>query len=272
MNCNLINQNTRKYEQNDCRQHSERYVFFHVPHDGNTFPNELMNSICVAHEEFMYYHRRMRDIDARCMIPREYLDQSECFPISRLLCDVERFIGPQEIMERHGMGFCYEKAYDGKTIKHVNASSKLTARKYYDAHHKKLCNMCDEHSKVMFFDIHSYSDSLIQPHAKMRNTPDLCIGTDANFTPPILIEIIYKRFGEAGFTIAENAPYAGLYVPENVLYGQCDCDFIGVMLEFNKRCYCDSNEQSINNRLELIRNTIRKVIADYEQLSVPEQL
>ena len=128
MNCNLTSQNTRKGEPNDCRQYDERYVFFHVPHDGNTFPDELMDSICVAHEEFMYYHRKMRDIDARCMIPREYLNQCERFLVSRMLCDVERFIGPQEIMERYGMGFCYEKAYDGKTIKHLNESVKLATR------------------------------------------------------------------------------------------------------------------------------------------------
>ena len=278
MKCNLISQSPfegtkRDYQKaergsnlRDKPSNDQRYVFFHVPHDGHTFPAELMSSVCITREDFMNYHQMMRDIDARRMIPEEYLDQAECFAVSRLLCDVERFIGPQEIMERYGMGFCYEKAYDGKTIKHVDEVLKLATREYYDIHHKKLCSVCNEHSNVMFFDLHSYSDSLIQSHAMMRNTPDLCIGTDANFTPPILREIIYKRFGEAGFSIAENAPYDGLYVPENVLYGQCDCDFIGVMLEFNKRCYCDSNERSINKRLELIRSTIRRVIADYEQI------
>ena len=239
-----------------------RYVFFHVPHDGNAFPDELMTSVCISRDEFMYYHNQMRDIDARYMIPDEYAAQSECFEVSRLLCDVERFIGSQEIMERYGMGFCYEKVYNQKTIKHTDESLKLATRKYYNAHHRKLCDMCNEHSRVLFFDMHSYADELIQPHAIMKSTPDLCIGTDADFTPPMLTEIVRKRFSEIGFSIAENAPYEGLYVPENVLYQQSNCDFVGVMLEFNKRCYCENSGHSISNRLDLIKAALCRVISD----------
>ncbi len=245
--------------QNKCSE--PRYVFFHVPHDGSLFPEELMDSVCVAREEFMRYHDKMRDVDVRRMIPEEYLNSSECFEVSRLLCDVERFIGPQEIMERYGMGFCYEKAYDGKTIKHADEAARLAARRYYDAHHRKLCDVCAEHQRVLFFDMHSYSDELIQPHAAMRNTPDICIGTDKGFTPPLLSGIIRSIFSELGFSTAENAPYAGVYVPENVLYGQSGCDFAGVMLEFNRRCYCDAEGHSVNSRLELIKNAVRRIIS-----------
>ena len=245
--------------RNKCSE--PRYVFFHVPHDGSLFPAELMDSVCVSHDEFMHYHDKMRDIGAGRMIPEEYLGSSECFEVSRLLCDVERFIGPQEIMERCGMGFCYEKAYDGKTIKHADAQAKLAARKYYDEHHRRLCEMCDEHPRVLLFDMHSYADELIQPHAAMRNTPDLCIGTDAGFTPPLLSGIIRRCFSELGFSTAENAPYAGVYVPENVLYGQSSCDFAGVMLEFNRRCYCDEEGHPTDSRLELIKSAVRRVIS-----------
>lgn len=243
-----------------------RYVFFHVPHDGSLFPEELMSSVCIAHEEFMHYHEKMRDTGAGDMIPEEYLDSTERFEVSRLLCDVERFIGPQEIMERYGMGFCYERAYDGKRIKRADAQLRLAARRYYDAHHRKLCDVCAGHSRVLLFDMHSYADELIQAHAAMRDTPDLCIGTAAGFTPPVLSETIRRCFSELGFSTAENAPYEGVYVPENVLYGQNSCDLAAVMLEFNKRCYCDSDGRPISSRLELIKNAIRRVIAGCGEL------
>ena len=53
----------------------------------------------------------MRDTDISLAVPEEYRSGALCcrFGISRLLCDVERFAGPEEIMERYGMGYCYEK-------------------------------------------------------------------------------------------------------------------------------------------------------------------
>ena len=98
-----------------------RCPIFHIPHDGNQFPKELMESVCVSEEQFELYHERMRDIGVSLMIPSAYRTQSQTvrFPVSRLLCDVERFLGPEEVMERYGMGFCYEKAFDGTKIKNV---------------------------------------------------------------------------------------------------------------------------------------------------------
>ena len=98
-----------------------RFPIFHVPHDGWRFPEEMMASVCVPKEVFMDYHERMRDKDICKMLPRPFCSQFMCqrFEVSRLLCDVERFIGPNEMMGRYGMGFYYEKAFDGTVIKRV---------------------------------------------------------------------------------------------------------------------------------------------------------
>ena len=81
-----------------------------------------MQAVCIPKEEFLGYHQLMRDSEIRMVVPDTYRDPGHmcCFEISRLLCDVERFIGPEEIMEAYGMGFCYEKACDGKRIKTVS--------------------------------------------------------------------------------------------------------------------------------------------------------
>ena len=245
---------------------NERFPIFHIPHDGRLFPPELMASVCIPEEAFMAYHEIMRDMDVSAMIPEAYRGggMTARFPVSRLLCDVKRFIGPEEIMERYGMEYCYEKAYDGRTIKRVTAETKAAARRYYDAHHRRMNRLCQRHDRVLFFDMHSYSDRIVPPFARKPgwSGPDLCIGTDKRFTPPQLTETVRKRFAEEGFTVAENSPYSGLYIPENVLYGRSRCDFIGVMLEFNRRAYCGRSGAAVKERIGLIRSVIGRIMAD----------
>ena len=84
------------------KEKNERHVVFHVPHDGGLFPKELVFSVCVPPEEFLNCHRMMRDTGVSAMVPEVYRDGQSLirFPVSRLLCDVERFIGPEEVMEQ----------------------------------------------------------------------------------------------------------------------------------------------------------------------------
>ena len=243
-----------------------RYPIFHVPHDGNEFPEELMVSVCVSRESFLKIHNIMRDMDAYRMVPREYRGGDMCakFGISRLLCDVERFIGTDEIMEQYGMGFCYEKAYDGTTIKHVTEKLKEKTLAYYREHHEWMDRICNRHPRVLLFDMHSYSDKIVPSGFLQQNlqTPDLCIGTDNHFTPPELTEIVRKRFTEAGFSIGLNYPYAGCYIPNTILFGESATDIAAIMLEFHKRTYSDRNWQSIPEKLRYIEMVVRQIIVD----------
>ena len=156
------------------------------------------------------------------------------------------------------------KAFDGRVIKHISENGRKAARWYYDRHHRHINDLCDRHSRVLFFDMHSYSDAIIPPFARRpgTETPDLCIGTDPRFTPKQLKDTVQGLFAQAGFSTGENTPYEGLYVPENILAGQSGCDFIGIMLEFNRRVYCTPAGQTDKARVTLIRSLIGRVLAD----------
>ena len=243
-----------------------RFPVFHVPHDGKQFPSELLEAVCIPEEDFLRYHRIMRDTDIAQMVPEAYRDGDLCriFPVSRLLCDVERFPGPEEIMEQYGMGFCYEKVFDGTVIKHVTAGVREQALKYYWDHHARMDEICHRHSRILLIDLHSYSDEIVPEDflAEGRPPPDLCIGVDERYTPPELVEIVRRRYTEAGFSTAVNYPYSGCYIPNAVWQGKSGCDCIGIMLEHHKRIYCDNRDQSIPKQLAQIRNIIRQIIAD----------
>ena len=243
-----------------------RFPVFHVPHDGGVFPPELMESVYIPEDVFRRYHEKMRDTDIFRAVPKEYRggDGCEVFRISRLLCDPERFIGPEEVMEKYGMGFCYEKAFDGTVIKNVTGEVRERTLRYYREHHERMDRICERHPRILLIDLHSYSDEIV-PEDFLREgvrTPDLCIGADERYTPSGLMETVKRRFSEAGFTIAVNYPYCGCYIPNIVLSGRSICDCISIMLEFHKRTYCDDRGRFVPKRLGVIREIIRQVIVD----------
>ena len=243
-----------------------RFPVFHVPHDGQEFPEELMESVCVPRERFLRYHEAMRDTNMCLAVPEVYRGGHMCrtFRISRLLCDVERFIGKEETMEAYGMGFCYEKAYDGTVIKQVTDDVREKTLRYYREHHAWMDTVCEQHPRILLFDLHSYSDEILPEPMRQKNagTPDLCIGTDDRYTPPELLRIVRERFSGAGFGTAVNVPYSGCFVPNAVLSGKNGCDCVSVMLEFHKRTYCDGQGRPIPEKLGRIRRILLQVMAD----------
>ena len=243
----------------------KRFPLFHVPHDGGLFPAELMASVCVPKERFLYYHERMRDTGALQMVPAAWRNGENTlyFPVSRLLCDVERFPGPEEPMERLGMGFCYERAFDGTRIKAVTEDLKQKTLAYYRGHHERLDRICAAHPRILLLDMHSFSDEIV-PRDQLRagrDTPDVCIGVDEKYTPPELVSLAESVLRKAGFSTARNYPYSGSLVPNAVLSGRSGCGCVSVMLEWNKRAYCGGNGLPVEQRLALIRKTIGRIVA-----------
>lgn len=243
-----------------------RYPVFHVPHAGKQFPSELLPSVCVPEERFRRYHDLMSDTEAGMLVPEAYRGGDMCvqFPVSRLMCDVERFTGPEEEMEQYGMGFCYEKAFDGTEIRIVTDEVKARTRKYYDEHHARMNEICGRHPRILLFDIHSFSEDTLPEHIRKRadRLPDVCIGTDPEYTPRELFLRIKRRVNELSLTVMENIPYGGTFVPGCVLDGSSSCDLISVMLEFNRKLYCDGNGKPAEAKTEQIRKLVREILTD----------
>ncbi len=210
-------------------------VIFHVPHDGTQFSKELLRSVCIAPDRFFTYHEKMRDTAARLFAPPEF-GEVIAFDISRLLCDVERFTDGTEPMERFGMGFCYERVFDGTKIKQVDEDLRQRTMRYYAAHHKRLDDAVADFSGVVhFWDLHSFSREILT-FTPTEPLPDICIGYD-DFCPRQTAERVVKTFGQLGFTVAENYPYKGSLVPNAVLSGRAKCDITSLMVEVNKSAY-----------------------------------
>lgn len=241
-------------------------VVFHIPHDGDEFPKELIYSRFVPENVFYRYHEEMRDKNVVSLVPAAYrhYPYSLCFGISRLLCDVERFTGPEEVMEQYGMGFCYERAYDGRRIKRISQELKDAAMVYYRRHHAALDRIVEKSENLLLIDLHSFSEAAI-PRGYLETLPracfpDICIGADPVYTPVQLQEEAERLFREAGFSTAVNFPYQGCMVPNAVLNKRTEHPFAGIMLEVNRLVYLNAQGEVEEQNAGKIREVIKKLI------------
>ena len=166
------------------------------------------------------------------------------FPVSRLVCDPERFRDDaEEIMASIGMGAIYTSCSDGQELKAVTPEHKeILLTKYYDRYHRRfeaaVTEKLREHGKCLIIDGHSfYDEPLPYEFDQDRDRPDICIGTDADHTPSEVEETVCGYFKSMGYTVEINRPFAGCIVP--LKYYRNDKRVMSVMIEINRRLDMD---------------------------------
>lgn len=166
------------------------------------------------------------------------------FEYSRLICDVERFEDENlEVMSKIGMGLCYSKTHELKTLKIYDNKAINESINLYHVHHRKLTNLVDEHLKQYGFciiiDCHSFSSKpLLYELNQLSPRPDICIGVDSFHTPKSFTNNLYSLLKD--YDVKINTPFSGTIVP--LKHYHKDKRVISIMLEINKKLYM--NEQS----------------------------
>lgn len=167
------------------------------------------------------------------------------FPVSRLVCDVERFENDSdEPMSKLGMGVCYTLTTNGKALRHVSPEEReFILARYYRPHHQRLTELVhcelDNTDKAIIVDCHSFPSSPLPCDMCQRYPrPDICIGTDSFHTPDDLIQLTKSYFENLGHTVAINSPYTGTIVPLSYLHK--DRRVKSIMIEINRDLYSNS--------------------------------
>jgi N-formylglutamate amidohydrolase len=182
-------------------------------------------------------------------------------PISRIVCDVERFETGEEMEERFGMGIVYERDHHQNILREVTTDiKKEIVEGYYRPHHRALYEAVTEelskHGKAVIVDCHSFNDEQL-PHVDNTMRPDFCIGSDSFHTPLELVEQLVKYLNDCGYCVTVNEPFAGTIVP--LEYYHKDQAVISVMIEVNKRLYLDDQIQK-NREFETIKAIIAELL------------
>lgn len=186
------------------------------------------------------------------------------FPISRLVCDVERFRDDeQEPMARLGMGAVYTVCHDLLPLRTITAEDReQILRQWYDPHHRRLTALArkqlQEFGRSTILDCHSFSPIPL-PYELDQDPfrPDICIGTDPFHTPSALADALETAFGKRGYTVFRNCPYAGALVPME--YYQKDSHVHAVMIEVNRGLYMKQNGEKAAS-YETVRQDLQAVL------------
>ena len=226
-------------------------VILHIPHSSTNIPKQFRR-------EFLPEKEKMHS-ELLCMTDW-YTDElfacADCLAIvhqySRLVCDPERFLDPdEEMMWQKGMGMYYTRMSDGDLLKHSPLSSSEglqaygKALKIYQQHHARLRSTVQHQlalfDKAVLIDGHSFSETVL-PYEPQENhhlkRPEICLGADAVFTPNHLLDTAKEYFTQAGLEVAVNTPFAGTMVPEP-FYSLQDKRVKSLMIEVNRSLYMD---------------------------------
>lgn len=215
----------------------DRELLLHIPHASVFIPAAYRGDFTVPLDEEV---RNMTDwfTDALFDLPAARL----VFPISRLVCDAERFRDDaSEEMARRGMGACYTHGCRGTRIRRLtDARREEILRTWYDPHHRALESLTAaalrRHGRCLIVDCHSFSARPLPYEADQRaDRPDICIGTDPFHTPDALAALLADAFARRGYSVAFNAPYAGSIVPLRSY--RADRRVLSVMIEVNRGLY-----------------------------------
>ena len=231
-------------------------MIIHIPHASTLIPNEhraefvqakLKHEIAVMTD---WYCDELFALDVPTLV----------FPVSRLVCDPERFReDSEEMMSAVGMGAIYTRGSDGTPLRTVTSTEReMILRKYYDSHHEALERMVqmelERNGHALILDGHSFHMTPL-PYETSTERPDFCIGTDDYHTPQSLAEALITFFRSRGFSVLENAPFAGSLVP--LRFWQNDPRVYSVMIEVNRGLYL-TNGTERSERFAVVRDVLRE--------------
>ncbi len=234
-------------------------VIYHIPHASLNIPEEYKSDYCADLDRELM---QMTDwyTDDLFDLPGERL----VAPVSRLVCDVERFRDDaHETMARIGMGAVYTACHDLSLLRSVSAAQReAILRAWYDPHHETLTQIAEEQlsrfGRCLIVDCHSFPPtSLPYEPDQSSERPDICIGTDPFHTPECLAQSVEVAFRSLGYAVCRNRPFAGAIVP--LAFYQKDPRVNSVMIEVNRRLYMEDNGQK-NCRYAAVKRDIQAAL------------
>jgi N-formylglutamate amidohydrolase len=185
------------------------------------------------------------------------------FPVSRLVCDVERFEDDaMEQMAAYGMGVCYTRNALGEPLRRVTPEERaFIVEHYYRPHHRRLSDAVDRELErrghALLVDCHSFPDEPLPCNISQTTPrPDICIGTDAFHTPESLVSYTKEFFISRGYSVAIDDPFHGTLIP--MKHYHKDPRVSGIMLEVNRRVY--------RQEMEPLRGEITRWLEGFQKI------
>jgi N-formylglutamate deformylase len=239
----------------------------HIPHSSQQVPGDERQAILLDDAALDSELLRMTDAYTDELFPLTSVEAARLvFPVSRLVCDVERFpTDENEPMAARGMGAIYVRTSKGEVLRaQPDAAHRQTLLdRWYGPHHAKLERMVNDmiarSGVCLIVDCHSFSSAPL-PHEpdQAADRPDFCVGTDSFHTPAAVRDAIIAAIQNEGYSVAVDAPFAGALVPLSAY--QKDRRVLSMMIEVNRRLYMDENTGLKRHDFGQIRAVVGRLI------------
>lgn len=240
-------------------------LLVHIPHSSQYIPEEYIGSFSADTDTVRQNLITLTDFSTDDLFNHPKHQNRLVFPVSRLLCDVERFEkNEDEIMAKVGMGVVYTHGVNGEILRPPNSSLRAEIiNRYYRPHHAKLLqevmSIVNVNNCCVIVDAHSFPSKPVKYELDRNpNRADFCIGTDDVHTPDSLVKVICNCIEGMGYSVDLNKPFSGTIVPLE-LYG-IEVRVMSVMIEVNRRLYMDEVNQSRNEKYDTIKKDINKIL------------
>jgi N-formylglutamate deformylase len=239
----------------------------HIPHSSRHVPAEERQTILLDDTELNNELIRMTDSYTDELFSSTWVEAGRViFPLSRLVCDVERFPSDaDEPMAARGMGVVYARTSLGDVLREQpDAVHRHTILdRWYWPHHSTLERLVNDvvmrSGVCLIVDCHSFA-SVALPYEldQTSDRADICIGTDPFHTPPAIRDAIVAAAEKEGYSVAVDAPFAGALVPLSSY--QTDRRILSVMIEVNRRLYMDELSGQKTQDFRTVRAAIGRLI------------
>jgi N-formylglutamate deformylase len=238
----------------------------HIPHSSRHVPPKEQQSIILDDAELSTELLRMTDAYTDELFPLTQVEAGRViFPVSRLVCDVERFPSDDEPMAARGMGVIYTLTALGGVLR---AEPDLATRQsvldhWYWPHHSRLERMVNEIAArlgaCLIVDCHSFP-SVALPYELDQGgyRADFCIGTDPFHTLPWVRDKLVAAAQGRGYSVMVDAPFAGALVPLSAY--RKDRRVQSVMIEVNRSLYMDEKSGLKKPAFEQVRGVVGQMI------------
>jgi N-formylglutamate amidohydrolase len=249
------------------RENTPGVVILHIPHSSRHVPAKERQSIILNDSELRAELLRMTDACTDELFPLTRVEAGRViFPVSRLVCDVERFPTDQdETMAARGMGVIYTRTAMGGVLRaEPNAPTRQSILdRWYWPHHSRLERMVNDVTArlgvCLIVDCHSFP-SVALPYEVDQSgyRADFCIGTDWFHTRPWVRDNLVAAAQGTGYSVSVDAPFAGALVPLSAY--RKDGRIQSVMIEVNRRLYMDEQSGLKKPAFEQVRRVVGQLI------------
>ena len=237
-------------------------IVVHIPHASRVIPEQARKDILLDDKDLAAELLAMTDAwtDELLNLAEHYDTRNVVAPVSRLVCDVERFRDDaQEQMSQIGMGAVYSQTFDGRQFRRVTPELREKyLQEFYDPHHRSLEATVDaalsQSGSCLILDIHSFpSKPLPYEQDQREDRPEICIGFDSQHGG-FLEEGEWKRCCDwAGLKGDANRPFKGSIVPLRRLGNE---SVLSAMIEVRRDLYMN---EATGEKLEEFEAIARKV-------------